>query len=89
MSNQERTEERTSLLSSESAESTGREFDTFPNVGQIQQPTGALETGATTPKKRYRCDNFLPCDPRRWMHRQLMLTLMGFLSLGEEASDTR
>lgn len=25
---------------------------------------------------------FLPCDPRRWMHRFLMLILMCFLSFG-------
>ena len=34
-------------------------------------------------KKRYRVDNFLPCDPRRWMHRFLMLALMCMLSFGE------
>jgi nitrate/nitrite transporter NarK len=33
-------------------------------------------------KRKYRCDNFLPCDPRRWMHRYLMLAFMCFLSFG-------
>lgn len=34
-------------------------------------------------KKKYRVDNFLPCDPRRWLHRYLMLILMCFLSFGK------
>ena len=28
------------------------------------------------------CDSFLPCDPRRWMHRYLMLGFMCMLSFG-------
>ena len=34
-------------------------------------------------KSKYRIDNFLPCDPRRWMHRFLMLCLMCSLSFGK------
>ncbi|XP_019850662.1 PREDICTED: major facilitator superfamily domain-containing protein 1-like [Amphimedon queenslandica] len=33
-------------------------------------------------RSKYRIDNFLPCDPRRWMHRFLMLCLMCSLSFG-------
>lgn len=39
--------------------------------------------GDTYRKKKYRVDNFLPCDPRRWMHRYLMLGLMCSLSFGK------
>ena len=28
------------------------------------------------------CDGFLPCDPRKWMHRYFMLVLMCMLSFG-------
>lgn len=34
-------------------------------------------------RRKYRLDNFLPCDPRRWLHRFLMLAFMCFLSFGE------
>ncbi len=30
----------------------------------------------------FSCDTFLPCDPRRWMHRFLMVFLMCSLSFG-------
>lgn len=78
-------QEKESLLSSsvDSMESSSRKFETFPTGGYVQIP-GAMETGAISPRKRYRCDNFLPCDPRRWMHRFLVLILMCFLSFGEE-----
>lgn len=34
-------------------------------------------------RRKYRLDNFFPCDPRRWFHRFLMLGFMCFLSFGE------
>ncbi len=34
-------------------------------------------------RKRYGVNNFLPCDPRRWLHRFIMLVFMCFLSFGE------
>ena len=43
---------------------------------------GSTDSRAQT-KSKYRIDNFLPCDPRRWMHRFLMLCLMCFLSFGK------
>ena len=76
------THEKKPLLSSSDSEEYGRKFDTFPRNVQIQE--GArLGAETATPKRRYRCNNFLPCDPRRYMHRFLMLILMCFLSFGE------
>lgn len=31
---------------------------------------------------RFSCETFLPCDPRRWMHRFMLLFLMCMLSFG-------
>lgn len=44
-------------------------------------PEGASDNSRNK-RRKYRCDNFLPCDPRRWMHRFMMLGLMCFLSFG-------
>ena len=30
----------------------------------------------------FKCSTFLPCDPKRWMHRFLLLILMCLLSFG-------
>ena len=60
---------------------------TSPSIGSsIQQSTFSpdnLSESSSYRKKRYRLDNFLPCDPRRWMHRFLMLGLMCMLSFGK------
>ena len=45
-------------------------------------PEGASDNSRNR-RRKYRCDNFLPCDPRRWMHRFIMLGLMCFLSFGK------
>ena len=64
--------------------SSGRKFDTFPrNNPQIQED--AQFDATATSKRRYRCDNFLPCDPRRYMHRFLILILVCLLSFGENS----
>lgn len=34
------------------------------------------------PACRFSCETFLPCDPRRWMHRFMLLFLMCMLSFG-------
>ena len=74
--------EKKPLLLSSDSEEYGCKFDTFPrNDVHIQE--GAQFDASATPKRRYRIDNFLPCDPRRYMHRFLMLILMCFLSFGE------
>ena len=76
--------EKKPLLLSSDSEEYGRKFDTFPrNDVQIQEAQGAQFDAAATPKRRYRIDNFLPCDPRRYMHRFLMLILMCLLSFGK------
>ena len=51
--------------------------------GSSSASTGSNYT-KTKAKGKYRVDNFLPCDPRRWMHRYLMLCLMCSLSFGKE-----
>ncbi len=43
----------------------------------------SLDSSRGSKRKRYGVDNFLPCDPRRWLHRFLMLGLMCLLSFGE------
>lgn len=52
--------------------------------GSVQSYQGSLqEYNSGSSRKRYRVDNFLPCDPRRWMHRFIMLAFMCMLSFGK------
>ena len=62
---------------------TGARFDATATIDTTLPYTILYSIYAATPKRRYRCDNFLPCDPRRNMHRFLMLILMCLLSFGE------
>ena len=47
------------------------------NMEQLQNAYCAF-----LPHCRFSCETFLPCDPRRWMHRFLLLFLMCMLSFG-------
>lgn len=56
--------------------------DTASFKGSQDELTSTIIPIREEDQKQYALATFLPCDPRRWMHRFLMLALMCFLSFG-------
>ena len=48
----------------------------------VKQETRKTSVDVTDDRDDANCDSFFPCDPRRWMHRYLMLGFMCMLSFG-------
>ena len=61
---------------------TTSEKGSIQSISENEYSFRTTSSGGTR-RKRYGFDNFLPCDPRRGVHRFLMLGLMCMLSFGE------
>ena len=61
---------------------TGSQTSLSESVEKKADPEAAVAVPVESEGSGFSCETFLPCDPRRWMHRFLMIFLMCMLSFG-------